>query len=230
MIWDVIFPGVILVSIGGRFLRRQIKGAVGEQSVSLTIKGMGLPIQNDVTIPGKRGLTQIDHLVLTRSGIVVLETKNYSGSLYDQGRRQGWIQRFPGGKQNRLHNPLDQNYGHIKSVEALVPGVPVTGFVVLAGSARFPQGAPEGVVTTRELKRTLKGLHLGEGVAPCKGPVPQRIQDAWVKLQQADYRDSASHREQMRQVTGGGMNYWLQTGAPWITGAGLALVLGGIFL
>lgn len=224
MIWDVIFPGVILVSIGGRFLRRQIKGDLGEQSVSLTIKAMGLPIQNDVTIPGRKGLTQIDHLVLTRSGIVVLETKNYSGSLYDQGRRQGWIQRFPGGKQNRLHNPLDQNYGHIKSVESLVPGVPVSGFVVLAGSARFPQGAPDGVVTIRELKQILKGLHLGTE------PVPQRIQDAWVKLQQADQRDSASHREQMRQVTGGGMNYWLQTGAPWITGAGLALVLGGFFL
>lgn len=224
MIWDVIFPGVILLSIGGRFLRRQIKGAVGEQSVSLTIKAMGLPIQNDVTIPGRKGLTQIDHLVLTRSGIVVLETKNYSGSLYDQGRRQGWIQRFPGGKQNRLHNPLDQNYGHIQSLESLVPGVPVSGFVVLAGSARFPQGAPDGVVTIRELKQTLKGLHLGDG------PVPQQIQDAWVKLQQADQRDSAAHRAQMRQVTGGGVNYWLQAGAPWITGAGLALVLGGFFL
>ncbi len=224
MIFDAIFPGAILLSIGGRFLRRQIRGDMGEKSVSIAIRGMGLPIQNNVTIPGKKGLTQIDHLVLTRSGIVVLETKNYSGSLYENGRRQGWIQRFPSGKQNHLHNPLDQNYGHTRSVESLIPGVPVSGLVVLAGSATFPQGAPDGVVSVRALKRTLKGLNLGDG------PIPDKIQEGWVKLQQADQRDSASHRQQMREVTGGGMDYWLQTSAPWLTGAGLVLVLGGVFL
>lgn len=226
MIFDAIIPGAILFSIGGRFLRRQLKGDLGEQSVSLTIRGMGLPIQNNVTIPGKRGLTQIDHLVLTRSAIVVLETKNYSGSLYDNGRGKGgsWIQKFPSGKQNNLHNPLDQNYGHIKSVGTIVPGVPVTGFVVLAGSASFPNGVPDGVLMLRDLKRKLKEMDRGEG------PNPASIQDAWNKLQQVDQRDSASHREQMRQVTGGGMTYWLQAGAPWLTGAGVALVLGGFFL
>lgn len=226
MIIEAMVPGAILFIFGGRFLRRQLKGDLGEQSVSLTIRGMGLPIQNNVTIPGKKGLTQIDHLVLTRSAIVVLETKNYSGSLYDNGRGQGggWIQRFPGGKQNRLHNPLDQNYGHIKSVGTIVPGVPVTGFVVLAGSARFPNGVPDGVLMLRDLKRKLKEMGRGEG------PNPASLQEAWSKLQQQDQRDSASHREQMRQVTGGGLNYWMQTGAPWLTGAGLALVLGGFFL
>lgn len=206
-------------------LRRKIKGDLGEQSVSLTIRGMGLPIQNDVTIPGRKGLTQIDHLVLTRSAIVVLETKNYSGFLYDNGRGQGggWIQRFPSGKQNNLHNPLDQNYGHIKSVGTIVPGVPVTGFVVMAGSARFPNGVPDGVLMLHDLKRKLKSMNQGEG------PNPVTTQEAWGKLQQADQRDSASHREQMRQVTGGGINYWLQTGAPWVTGVGLALVLGGVY-
>lgn len=206
-------------------LRPKIRGDLGEQSVSLTIRGMGLSIQNDVTIQGKTGLTQIDHLVLTRSAIVVLETKNYSGYLYDKGRGQGggWLQRFPSGKQNNLHNPLDQNYGHIKSVGTIVPGVPVTGFVVLAGSARFPSGAPEGVLMLRDLKRKLKELNRGEG------PNPERIQNAWVKLQRSDRRDRASHHAQMRQVTGGGIHYWLQMGAPWLAGVGLALVLGGVY-
>ncbi|MBE7568904.1 nuclease-related domain-containing protein [Acidithiobacillus sp. HP-2] len=74
MIIEAMVPGAILFIFGGRLLRRQLKGDLGEQSVSLTIRGMGLPIQNNVTIPGKNGLTQIDHLVLTRSAIVVLET------------------------------------------------------------------------------------------------------------------------------------------------------------
>lgn len=225
MIYDAFLPGVLILGLGFKMLRPKLKGDFGEQSVSLAIHGMGLPIQNDVTLPGKNGLTQIDHLVLTRSAIVVLETKNYSGSLYDNGRGQGggWIQRFPSGKQNRLHNPLDQNYGHIKSVGKIVPGVPVTGFVVLAGNARFPNGLPEGVLTIRDLKRKLKELNQGEG------PNPASIQEAWSKLQQADCRDGASHRKQMRQVTGGGLKYWIQTSAPWITGVGLAMVLGGIY-
>jgi hypothetical protein len=79
------------------------------------------------------------------------------------------------------------------------------------------------VLTIRDLKQKLKELNQGEG------PNPASIQEAWSKLQQADCRDSASHRKQMRQVTGGGLKYWIQTSAPWITGVGLAMVLGGIY-
>jgi restriction system protein len=222
MIPALLIPGVVLAAFSYRIARRQTKGSMGEWKVSRMLTGIEANAMHNVILPGKRGLTQIDHLVLTHSGILVLETKNYGGSLYDQGRRRPWRQRI-GSQTHYPHNPLDQNYGHCKAVEAIARHARVEGFVVLAGSGRFPEGAPDGVLTIRELKRELREL---QSRKPDDAIWPALVK-GWDALRDANQKDPASREKQMRQVTGGGLDYWLQTGWPWMMGAGLIFLLGG---
>ncbi len=118
-------------------LRPTLKGKMGEWQVAIALKGVGATALNDVILSDDRGLTQIDHLVLTPAGIVILETKNYGGKLYDRGRKRPWMQ-YIGKQQNQIHNPLDQNYRHRKAVEYLVPGVLILEFVILPEAEDLP--------------------------------------------------------------------------------------------
>jgi hypothetical protein len=115
-------------------------------------------VVDDLILPdGRGGLAQIDHLVLTSAGLLVVETKNYGGLIFGETRDRTWTQCI-GRQRNRLQNPLRQNYGHIKAVQALSTGVPVTGLVVFTNRARFPKGQPDGVTTIAALPRALVPL------------------------------------------------------------------------
>lgn len=135
-----------------------LRGRAGEARVGGVLERIGVDTLHDVILPdGRGGLTQIDHLVLTGAGILVVETKNYSGMVFGQEREAQWTQRL-GRRSFRFQNPLKQNYGHVQAVKALAPGVPVRGWVVFTDDARFPQGAPEGVSILADVRRDLAKL------------------------------------------------------------------------
>lgn len=75
---------------------------------------------------------QIDHIVVSRYAIFVIETKDYGGSIVGSEWDQNWTQHFKR-SQYSFHNPIRQNYGHAKAVEALLgdynlPIVPIVAF------------------------------------------------------------------------------------------------------
>ena len=147
--------GLALLATKVLFLPK-LRGRVGEARVGALLDRVGADTLHDVILPdGRGGLTQIDHLVLTGAGILVVETKNYSGMVFGQEREAQWTQRL-GRRSYRFQNPLRQNYGHVQAVKALAPGAPVLGRVVFTDDARFPQGAPEGVSILADLRRTLQ--------------------------------------------------------------------------
>ncbi len=81
-------------------------------------------IFNNLIIPSRYiESSQIDHVVVSRFGIFVIETKHMSESwiLGFQSNKK-WIQSFPGG-ENRytFSNPLLQNYSHIQSLSESLP-------------------------------------------------------------------------------------------------------------
>ena len=63
---------------------------------------------------------QIDHVVVSNYGIFVIETKNYSGYVKGSDKYRKWVQ-FIGKKKYFFLNPIIQNYGHIKALEAFYP-------------------------------------------------------------------------------------------------------------
>ena len=184
---------VVLVITGFQLVvLPRLKGAVGEIGLRWSLKGIAYDEVHDVIIPdGRGGLTQIDHLFLADNGIHVVETKNYRGRIFGGAREKTWTQKI-GRKSVRTNNPLRQNWGHTKAVEALVGAdVPVHGAVVFGQAAQFPKGMPEGVMWPRELAKLLKqggafGKHRQEWLA------------AWQRLKASAKTDTATrkaHRE-----------------------------------
>ena len=93
------------------------KGWIGEK---LTIFGLWLNLDentyrrfHDVIVPAANGTTQIDHLLISRYGIFVVETKNFQGWIFGSEDQPNWTQSIYG-KKNSFQNPLKQNYRHKK--------------------------------------------------------------------------------------------------------------------
>ena len=72
-------------------------------------------ILNDIMINDNNATHQIDHIVISRYGIFVIETKNYSGIIKGNKYSNEWVQIL-GRNKYYFKNPLFQNYGHIKSL------------------------------------------------------------------------------------------------------------------
>lgn len=98
------------------------KGKRGERRVTdrltyLSYKYEGKYI-NNLMLSVKDGSTQIDHIYIDRSGVYVIETKNYSGNVYGDDYSNKWTQVFNYGRtKSSLYNPVKQNEGHIKALK-----------------------------------------------------------------------------------------------------------------
>lgn len=99
----------------------KIKGIIGEKSVSYQLNKLDKEkyfVINDIVIPTSNGKrTQIDHVVVSEYGIFVIETKNYRGWIVGDEHSQYWTQVIYKRKE-KLYNPIHQNFGHIKALEA----------------------------------------------------------------------------------------------------------------
>jgi len=188
-----LFLFMLLVVLLGR-LRPKLLGVAGEKAVSRALRRMFAEVLDDVILPdGRGGLTQIDHVALTPAGLLVVETKNYGGSIFGQAYEATWTQAI-GGQRNRFQNPLRQNFAHIEAVKLHAPGVLVQGRVVFTNRARFPKGMPEGVVALSDLRYCLQNL-LGGDIPP-----PTRV--AWDRLRgavRADHGARAEHLDGIKQ-------------------------------
>lgn len=72
-------------------------------------------VLNDIMLSDNNGTHQIDHLVISKFGIFVIEMKNYYGLIKGKEFDNKWCQ-YLGKIKNYFINPIHQNYGHIKSL------------------------------------------------------------------------------------------------------------------
>lgn len=111
-------------------LHASFKGWLGEACLMLAKKivldGSVYRDVNNVTLATSSGTTQIDHIIVSRYGVFVIETKNMTGWIYGQETQPTWTQSFPRAKF-QFQNPLFQNYRHIKSLEEVL-GLPNSMF------------------------------------------------------------------------------------------------------
>lgn len=76
---------------------------------------------NDVTLPKNENMTtQIDHIIISKYGIFVIETKNYKGWIFGNETQEQWTQILSADKKFQFYNPIRQNYGHIKTLSLLL--------------------------------------------------------------------------------------------------------------
>src|SRR5512142_2488934 len=89
------------------------KGWLGEK---ITSAGMWASLDSDiyqrldnVIVPSSNGTTQIDHVIISKYGIFVIETKNMHGWIFGNTNDDRWTESIFGTK-HQFQNPLRQNY------------------------------------------------------------------------------------------------------------------------
>lgn len=148
---------LLAVSALGGFLRSAtFKGMVGEWWVKRALRRLdagSYTAVHDVTLLLEDGsTTQIDHVVVSRFGVFVIETKNMGGWIFGTERDAQWTQKMFK-KTFKFQNPLRQNWRHVKAMEERlgVPAAWLRPVVVFTGDAEFKKGQPKGVVLLGEL-------------------------------------------------------------------------------
>ncbi len=96
----------------------KIKGQVGEYRVNKELSKLGNEyiVLNDLMIFSDNKTHQIDHAIVSKYGIFVIETKNYSGKIVGKINDKEWTQ-YIGKKANKMKNPIIQNHGHILALK-----------------------------------------------------------------------------------------------------------------
>ena len=142
---------VILVAIVVIF-GNSIKGYVGELKSIFTKKmflnSEGYHDFNNIIIQKGNASTQIDHIVVYKYGVFVVETKDMSGWIYGSEKDAYWTQSFPNQKKYPFQNPLRQNYGHIMSLSEYLGISPdkMISIVIFWGDCVLKTSMPENVI------------------------------------------------------------------------------------
>ena len=153
---------ILIIAALSAFLKTpQGRGWLGEFKVKLVI-GKTKPevkyVINNLTLRiGDNKTSQIDHIVINKHGIFVIETKNYSGRIYGNETQLEWTQVLNYGKvKNKLYNPIKQNKTHLYHISNLLNrNLPLFSAIVLVqGNTQYINAS--GVYNLRELRRLLK--------------------------------------------------------------------------
>ncbi|APP04853.1 nuclease-related domain-containing protein [Vibrio harveyi] len=148
-VWYLV-PLLLIVSV---FKSRWLKGVFGEFLVNRLLSKLpesDYTLIKDVTLPTSDGTTQVDHIVVSKYGIFVVETKNMKGWIFGSARQKQWTQKIYR-HSSKFQNPLHQNYKHIKALETLL-GCSEEHFhsvIVFIGDSTFKTEMPPNVTYAR---------------------------------------------------------------------------------
>ncbi len=138
---------VALVVLSGWLYWRRRRGPELKQAIeSVAIERL----QNVLVPDGMGGHIQVEHLLLTGQGFVIIDAKSFAGTIFASERMAEWTVI---GKQGRFTfpNPLGTLYDRVAALRQLVRDVPVAGYVLFAGGADFTKGRPRDVLSAAEL-------------------------------------------------------------------------------
>lgn len=102
--------------------RRKIFGNAGEFWVKKELKKLNNEYKtiNDVMIETSDGKThQIDHIVISKYGIFVIETKHFNATLHGDDYVKNWTYKTYK-KTEYIKNPVHQNYGHVQALKEIL--------------------------------------------------------------------------------------------------------------
>ena len=117
------------------------RGTKTERDLVLHLLKNGIPAQtifHDLYLTKYNGeYSQIDLVVITSAGIIVMEVKSLSGWIFGNGNYSGWTQVLAFGKTRyRFYNPIMQNNRHIQELKRKIihsESIPFFSMVVFYG-------------------------------------------------------------------------------------------------
>lgn len=141
----VLLGGLVLLGAYLKWGRRR-----GPQ-LSEALHAIAIDRLQDVLLPnGMGGQIQLEHLLLTANGLLVIDVKEFEGTIFASDRMEEWTVIGQKGRFT-FPNPQGTLYDRVAALRQLVRDVPVTGLVLFAAGADFSKGRPKDVVLPVEL-------------------------------------------------------------------------------
>jgi hypothetical protein len=107
---------------------------------------------NDISLPSGGGTMHIDHLVVSRFGIFVIESQYVRGWVSGEEFQDRW-KLYHWNRFTRIDNPLHRNALQVDAVAKLlkVPSRTIHSLVVLVGQKGFKSAMPERLLSPERL-------------------------------------------------------------------------------
>ena len=122
-----------------------------KRSLTNVLRQIGFERIDNLVIPnGDDGEIQIDHMLLTANGIVILHVKDVIGTVFGSDKMQDWTV-ISEDRRFTFANPQPALYDRIAAVRQIVREVPVAGRVVFLDHAEFTKGVPDLVCSLDDL-------------------------------------------------------------------------------
>ncbi|MCP9293004.1 MULTISPECIES: nuclease-related domain-containing protein [Gracilimonas] len=130
-----------------------LKGWFGEKKTAFNIwlflDNEAYQRYHNVIIPSKNGTTQIDHIIISKYGLFIVETKNKKGWIFGSEQQPKWTQSIYG-KNYPFQNPLRQTFRQKKVLAKylLVPESLIHTIIFFNGNCEFKTKMPENVINS----------------------------------------------------------------------------------
>lgn len=186
--------------------REEKKGQRGEDLIAdildTNISGEFQLFRN-VYVPNGDKTSEIDLLMVHEKGIVVFESKNYSGWIFGSMDGLNWLQRFPNGEKHSFYNPVRQNRNHIKALSQHlnIPESQFYSYVVFSDKCALKKVAENTrftvITQTSKLAKQLQRT-LAESTVSYNHEEIQAISERLIPLTNVDSSVKAKHIEDIR--------------------------------
>jgi hypothetical protein len=146
-----LLPLVLVVMLLALLLLLGRRRRAASRSLSKVFSAIAFERMDGLVLPNvDEGEIQIDHLLLTANGLLVVDVKNVTGNVFGSDKMQDWTV-ISSDRRFTFANPQPALFDRIAAVREIVRQVPVTGRILFLEGAQFTKGVPSLVCTTDEL-------------------------------------------------------------------------------
>lgn len=190
------------------------RGTKSERDLFFRLLKRGIPAQtifHDLCLETKNGeFSQIDVVVVTTEGIIVIEVKDYGGWIFGNGNHSHWTKVLAYGKKKyRFYNPIKQNRRHIVAIRQELrqfTSIPFFSIIVFYGDCELKEinFVPEGtyLVKPHRIFEVLRVIKSNNEAAPYtdKHEVVRVLQQAVQNGENINYQKR--HIENIKDMLG----------------------------
>lgn len=192
-----IIIAIVVVLIIVLLKKRKVKDInLGEEEVKKVLsKISGYKLLNDIMIRKENGTSQIDHILVGKKGVFVIETKDYSGTIKGEEYSKYWVQTI-NKRKNYFYNPIKQNYGHIKSVEKLIKEKDIyISLIVFTNKSKLKGLKTETpVIQVKKLKKFIRKYKSDIKLSS------DQIEEIYKSLKRGNVQSSRARRKHVKRI------------------------------
>ncbi len=143
--WVLAGAALLLAGTGGYAAHGAYQRRMRRKALLARLDGIAYRSAHQVLVPdGMGGFIHIDHLLLTRRGVLVLDTRRVAGLIFGGDQMSDWT--VIGRRRFTFDNPQPALYDRVAAVKALVGEVPVEGRLLFSNIGKFTKGMPKYVL------------------------------------------------------------------------------------